>query len=156
MPFFVERDGYIVSPYFDYLSFFFDRGWMRPGRDIVSLMIKLADTELGAVGSRAVRKGLTARDRVVLREASELCIEILGRLGVQRREVFFGSLNAGHPGGTLPWTGEEREALHSDRLPDNLYVADASLLPRSLGKPPILTIMALALRVARTCRERIA
>jgi hypothetical protein len=155
MPFFVERDGYMVSPYFDYLSFFFDRRWRLPGRDIVSLMIKLADTESGAVDARGVRKGLTERDRVRLDEAGDLCVEILGRLGVQRRDVFLGSLNAGHPGGTLPLTGEEREPLHADRLPGNLYVADASLLPRSLGRPPMLTIMALALRVARECRERL-
>ena len=37
--------------------------------------------------------------------------------------------------------------------PGNLYVADASLLPRSLGNPPILTIMALATRVAKACNE---
>jgi choline dehydrogenase-like flavoprotein len=156
MPFFVEQDGSIISPYFDYLSFFFDRRWMRPGGDIVSLMIKLADTELGAVYGRGIRKRLTPRDVTRLSEASGLCTKILEQIGVRRRDVFLGSLNAGHPGGTLPLRGDEREALHADRLPSNLYVADASLLPRSLGKPPILTIMALALRVARTCRERIA
>jgi choline dehydrogenase-like flavoprotein len=154
MPFYIERDGYIVSPYFDYLSFFFDRRWMRPGGDIVSLMIKLADTELGVVDAGGVHKGLTAGDRLRLREAGGLCTEILGRLGVQPRDVFLWSLNAGHPGGTLPLTGDERDALHADRLPANLYVADSSLLPRSLGRPPMLTIMALARRVGRMCRER--
>jgi choline dehydrogenase-like flavoprotein len=39
--------------------------------------------------------------------------------------------------------------MHSSKLPDNLYVADASLFPESLGNPPILTIMAMAKRVAR-------
>jgi choline dehydrogenase-like flavoprotein len=43
--------------------------------------------------------------------------------------------------------------FHDDRLPDNVYVADASLLPRSLGGPPILTIIALAKRVASLCRS---
>jgi choline dehydrogenase-like flavoprotein len=154
MPFYVERGGYLVSPYFDFLSFFFDRHWRHTGGDIVSLMIKLADTELGAVDGRRVRKELTSRDRARLREATGLCIEVLARLGVPRGDVFFGSLNAGHPGGTLPLTGGEREALRDDRLPDGLYVADASLLPRSLGKPPSLTIMALALRVARAAKAR--
>jgi choline dehydrogenase-like flavoprotein len=153
MPFFVERPGYIVSPYFDYLSFFFDRRWMRPGGDIVSLMIKLVDSELGAVGARGVRKTLTPEDHARLHEAVEVCIGVLEHFGVPRRDVFFGSLNAGHPGGTVPLTGDERESLHADRLPPNLYVADASLLPHSLGKPPILTIMALARRVARLGRE---
>ncbi len=35
MPFFVEGDGYIISPYFDYLSFFFNRAWRHPRHDIV-------------------------------------------------------------------------------------------------------------------------
>jgi choline dehydrogenase-like flavoprotein len=41
--------------------------------------------------------------------------------------------------------------VHDDRLPENLFVADATLFPRSLGNPPILTIIALAKRVARIC-----
>jgi len=40
-------------------------------------------------------------------------------------------------------------------LPANVYVADASLLPHSLGKPPMLTIIALARRVAAASRARI-
>ena len=75
-------------------------------------------------------------------------------LELRRDELFRGTLNAGHPGGTLPLTGDEQEPLHADRLPANLYVADASLLPRSLGRPPMMTIMALARRVAGLCSER--
>ncbi|HEY5529238.1 MAG TPA: GMC family oxidoreductase N-terminal domain-containing protein, partial [Thermoleophilia bacterium] len=154
MPFVVSRDEYIISPYFDYLSFFFNRAWLRPRQNIAALMIKLADTESGTVDARSVRKGLTAKDNRVLTEAVELCTEILEKVGMRRQQMFRGTLNAGHPGGTLPLTGEERELLHADRLPENLYVADASLLPRSLGRPPMLTIMALAWRVAALCRER--
>jgi choline dehydrogenase-like flavoprotein len=156
MPFVVDRGAYIVSPYFDYLSFFFNSAWLSPGREILSLMIKLADSEVGTVDTRGVRKGLTRRDRDRLGEAVEVCMEVLARLGVPRDAVFLGTLNGGHPGGALPLTGDEAETLHADRLPGNLYVADASLLPRSLGKPPILTIMALAQRVAAVCRERLA
>jgi hypothetical protein len=58
----------------------------------------------------------------------------------------------GHPGGMLPLTEKEASSFHSERLPDNLYVADASLLPRSLGNPPILTIMALAKRIGKICQ----
>jgi choline dehydrogenase-like flavoprotein len=156
MPFVVSRDEYIISPYFDYLSFFFNRAWLRPRQDIVTLMIKLADTEAGSVDGNRVRKRLTERDHKVLAEATELCTEILKSVGIRRDEVFMGTLNAGHPGGTVPLSGEEREPLHADRLPENLYVADASLLPRSLGRPPMMTIMALAGRVAAVCRERFA
>lgn len=154
MPFYVEGEGYIVSPYFDHLSFFFNRKW-RPGRhDLVGLMIKLADTESGSVGPRRVTKRLSERDRQRLETATETCLDILAAFGIGRSRAFLGSLNAGHPGGTLPLTGRERHPLHPDRLPENLYVADATLLPRSLGKPPILTIMALARRIGKTCVER--
>jgi choline dehydrogenase-like flavoprotein len=163
MPFVVEREGYIISPYFDFLSFFFDRRWLRPGADIIALMIKLADSEVGvAEPGRAgllrpkVRKALTLRDRHRLREAIEVCTQALAAAGVPRADVFLGAYNAGHPGGMLPLTGSENQALHADHLPANLYVADATLLPSSLGKPPILTVMALATRTARLCAERLA
>ena len=39
--------------------------------------------------------------------------------------------------------------LHSPLLPDNVYVADATILPQALGLPPMLTIMALAKRIAK-------
>jgi choline dehydrogenase-like flavoprotein len=155
MPFFVEGDGYIISPYFDYLSFCFERSWKRPRHDIVSLMIKLADNEAGSVDGRGrVTKSLSAGDKRRLETATGACMEILARFGARRDSVFLGALNAGHPGGMLPLTGTEREPLHSDGLPANVYVADASLLPQSLGKPPILTIMAVAKRVAGLCAER--
>jgi hypothetical protein len=77
-------------------------------------------------------------------------------MGVPRADTFLGTLNAGHPGGCLPLTPAEAEPLHDARLPENLYVADASLLPRSMGNPPILTIMALAQRVARVAAARFA
>lgn len=47
------------------------------------------------------------------------------------------------------------QTLHHSSLPDNLYLADASLLPRSMGNPPILTIMALAKKVARKAAQTV-
>ena len=55
---------------------------------------------------------------------------------------------AGHPGGMLPLTAAEKNSLHNPALPDNLYVADATILPEAMGNPPILTIMALAKKMA--------
>ena len=51
-------------------------------------------------------------------------------------------------GGMLPLTAAESQTLRHASLPDNLYIADASILPRSLGNPPMLTIMALAKKIA--------
>jgi choline dehydrogenase-like flavoprotein len=75
------------------------------------------------------------------------------RFGADPATVILGTINAGHPGGTLPLSAATANTLHDRRLPHNVYVADASLLPRSLGGPPILTIIALAKRVASLCRS---
>ena len=158
MPFVVQRPGYIISPYFDYLSFLFNRRWRRPADGVLALMIKLADSEKGRVPARGARlhKRLTAEDSRRLVEAEELCRGILVRFGVEPAEIFLGTLNAGHPGGMLPLTSADAAGLHPARLPANLYVADATLLPRSLGNPPILTILALARRVARAAMAALA
>jgi choline dehydrogenase-like flavoprotein len=55
----------------------------------------------------------------------------------------------------LPLTERESVSFHHPALPENVFVADASLFPQSLGKPPILTIIAMAKRVGRICRERL-
>ena len=49
MPFVSHREKYIISPYIDWLSFFFNRSWRKPMDGIASLMIKLADVEQGDV-----------------------------------------------------------------------------------------------------------
>ncbi len=149
MPFASQQDGYILSPYFDYLSFFFRRAWHYPIGNIVSLMVKLADADQGAVTRKRVAKPLTVDDRAALHKATETCIEVLGRAGIDRSRTFLGVMNAGHPGCSLPLTLAEAHTMHSPRLPDNVYVADATILPKSLGNPPILTIVALAKRVSK-------
>jgi choline dehydrogenase-like flavoprotein len=154
MPFVVEKDGYIISPYFDFLSFFFNRRWSYPPGDIMSLMIKLADRPEGSISSRGVQKTLFSEDRARLDEGVALCRDILYRLGIPKEKTFLGTINAGHPGGMLPLTERSGASFHPPALPENLYVADASLFPRSLGKPPILTIAAMAKRVARICRDK--
>jgi hypothetical protein len=155
MPFVIQRPGYIISPYFDYLSFLFDRRWRRPADKILALMIKLADSEQGRVPARgrSLDKTLTPADRARLAEAEALCRRMLAEFGVEAKSVFLGTLNAGHPGGMLPLTAADAGTLHPERLPANVYVADATLFPRSLGNPPILTILALARRVARVAME---
>ncbi len=153
MPFFVQRERFMLSPYFDYLSFFFNRDWRLPAKDTLSLMIKLADSTVGNVSRKGIDKVLSGEDRENLREAVELCTDILGRLGVDEDDIFLGTVNAGHPGGMLPLTEPEADTFHHSRLPENVYIADATLFPNSLGSPPILTIMAMAKRVSKLCSQ---
>lgn len=149
MPFVSHRERYIISPYMDWLSFFFNKAWRKPMDGMASFMIKLADTELGDVHDGHMQKTLTTADHDYLKRGVDDCREILLRMGAKAQDIFLGTLNAGHPGGMLPLTAAEAETLHSPLLPDNLYVADATILPQALGLPPMLTIMALAKRIAR-------
>ena len=148
MPFISQQEGYILSPYMDYLSFFFNRDWRMPMRDLASIMIKLADEERGSTDGRKTDKTMSAVDQARMKVAVEQSREIMERLGVPREQQFLGTLNAGHPGGMLPLTAAEKDTLHSPLLPGNLYVADATILPEAMGNPPILTIMALAKKIA--------
>lgn len=155
MPFYSCCDGYMLSPYMDYLSFFFNKDWRYPMKDLISVMIKMSDDSHGYMDGGRIRKPLTLDDEARLKEGTAVCLEILSRMGVRREDAFLGTLNAGHPGGTLPLTPKTAETMHDKRLPENLYVADASILPHSAGMPPILTIMAMSLRVARIIEERL-
>jgi hypothetical protein len=56
MPFVVQRDGFTISPYFDYLSFLFNPAWRYPAGDILPLMIKLADYSEGTIRVVAMAK----------------------------------------------------------------------------------------------------
>ncbi len=148
MPFLSRHDGYILSPYIDYFSFFFDKKWRVPSSDLACIMIKLADEEKGYLEGEKVHKVLSEKDKEKFDEAIELCHEILTRMGIPRENHLVGLTAAGHPAGMLPLTENEKDTLHSPLLPDNLYVADATLLPKTMGFPPMLTIMALALKIS--------
>lgn len=152
MPFVAQQDHFMLSPYFDYLSFFFNKNWRKPARNLLSLMIKLADSNSGKISGNKVDKVLTDPDKKHLQQAVDLCSDIIGKLGIKKQDLFLGTLNAGHPGGMLPLTENEAATFHHPALPENLYVADATLLPKSVGNPPILTIIALAKRVSKLIR----
>jgi choline dehydrogenase-like flavoprotein len=154
MPFIVQQEHYMISPYFDPLSFFFHKDWKNPANDIVSMMIKLADTNVGSSSVKGIEKKLTPVDQERFQEAIEISKQILQKAGVHKNDIFLGIVNAGHPGGMLPLSAKDADTMHSEALPENLYVADATLFPQSLGNPPILTIMAIAKHIARLCIER--
>jgi choline dehydrogenase-like flavoprotein len=154
MPFVVQKEHYILSPYFDYLSFYFNREWKDKAKNIIGIMIKLADSNTGGVTASGIYKKLTDIDNERLEDGVNLCKEIFIRLGINKNSIFLGTINAGHPGGMLPLTENEAFTFHNPVLPENLYVADATLFPHSLGNPPILTIIAMAKRIGKLCAEK--
>lgn len=94
-------------------------------------MIKLADSSVGSIDSRSVKKTLTGIDKERLNEGVDICKEIVERCGIRKDGIFLGTINAGHPGGMLPLTRQEARTFHNPRLPENLYVADSTLFPHS-------------------------
>jgi len=89
------------------------------------------------------------------REAEELGIEIFRRFGIGREELRLRDEDSGQSGGALPLAPGEAGSLHPAALPENLYLADATLLPAALGGPHLLTILALARAVARAASVRL-
>jgi choline dehydrogenase-like flavoprotein len=150
MVWYIKEDNYILSPYFDLLSYWFHKPWKNvPADDRVGMMIKLADTEQGTVSADgSVTKELTAQDLENLKKAKIKAQQILEVSGVGGPFVD-GMINGGHLGGTVPLTKDDVESMHPSWLPKDLWVADLSLMPRSQGLPAMLTTAALSLRVAR-------
>lgn len=150
MVWFAKKEHYILSPYFDLLSYWFHKPWKSvPTEDRVGMMIKLADTEVGTVNADGtVTKSLTDLDKKRLEEAKIEAKGIMEASGVTGPFVD-GMVHGGHLGGTVPLTREDVETMHPSWLPKDLWVADLSLMPRSQGLPTMLTAAALALRVAK-------
>lgn len=150
MAWFIKKDKYILSPYFDLLSYWFHKPWKQvPVQDRVGMMIKLADTEQGSVAADGeVKKTLTQADYEQLDVAKAEAKQIMEASGVTGPFVD-GMIHGGHLGGTVPLTKGDVETMHPPWLPKDLWVADLSLMPRSQGMPEMLTTQALALRVAK-------
>lgn len=82
MPFISQQEGYILSPYMDYLSFFFHKDWRHPMQGIASIMIKLADEEHGYVEGHRIIMPMTATDHARLEWAVPQSREILVKMGI--------------------------------------------------------------------------
>jgi hypothetical protein len=154
MSWFIKEDNYILSPYFDLLSYWFHRQWKEVSADDkVGMMIKLADVEQGSVDvNGTITKALTDLDRKRLENAKVNAIEI-----IEASEVtgpFVGDMiHGGHLGGTVPLTSNDVKTMHPSWLPEKLWLADLSLMSRSQGLPAMLTTSALSLRVSKQIIE---
>jgi choline dehydrogenase-like flavoprotein len=155
MVWFIKQEHNIISPYFDLLSYWFHKPWHDvPKEDRVGVMIKLADTEQGSVhADGTITKSITDIDRQRLETAKEKVLQIMEATEVNGPFVD-GMMHGGHLGGTVPLEKEDIPSMHPSWLPDDLWVADLSLLPRSQGLPTMLTAAALALRVVKRIDEQ--
>ncbi|BAM70015.1 putative oxidoreductase [Methanothermobacter sp. CaT2] len=138
----IELDGVILSPHFSTLLF--------PGEDrrnVLSMMVKIADERSGRVEAERIIKHHTVRDISLLSGGAAIAGSILSRAGVGAGTLRSTGPRGAHPGGTASVGEVVDENLETSI--EGLFVADASVLPEAPGAPPILTIMALARRLAR-------
>ncbi|MGZ7209084.1 MAG: GMC family oxidoreductase N-terminal domain-containing protein [Methanobacterium sp.] len=149
MVWYTKHKDYILSPYLDILSHFFHKPWRNVSiDDRVGIMVKLADIEEGAVFKDGkVQKSIKKEDHLRLDEAIGAAKKIMESAGVSGPYIN-GVHNGGHLGGTVPLNREDVSSMKPSWLPEDLWVADLSLAPRSQGLPTILLTAALALKVS--------
>lgn len=116
-------------------------------KDILSIMVKTPDESKGYIDDDGeVVKINTIKDIRYLAEGATTAGFILEKAGVDPKTIGSTIYRGAHPGGTAPIGKIVNSNLETEI--DGLYVCDASVLPISPGKPPILTILALAKRLA--------
>jgi choline dehydrogenase-like flavoprotein len=120
--------------------------WRRWSRTL-GVMIKVTDEISGEVAADGrISKGLTDADRQRLTAAEGVAGRILRRAGCDPDSLLTTPLRGTHPSGTIRIGEMLSPQLETEVA--GLYVCDASVFPRALGRPTVLTIISLAKRLA--------
>jgi len=121
--------------------------WPR-WRHLLGVMIKLKDRLSGGLlPDGRLSKPLHPEDRERLQEAERAARRILIEAGADPRSIFSSPLRGTHPSATVRIGDLVGTDLQTE-IP-GLYVCDASVFPEALGRPTVLTIIALGKRLAR-------
>ena len=151
-----EFGPYFLSPHYSMqlLPLMEQKGIKANDNDVVGLMLKFADTCIGTIDNDGnIEKTLTKVDVDLIKEGYEKAIKILLKMGVPMESIVATSLKGAHPGGTVA-VGEVLDNNFESEI-RGLYVADASVIPEAPGRPPILTIVAIAKKVAKIVNQNI-
>ncbi|MHA1966400.1 MAG: GMC family oxidoreductase N-terminal domain-containing protein [Candidatus Hodarchaeales archaeon] len=118
---------------------------------LMGIMTKIQDEKDGNLSygrlGISISKNLTERDLKKLDYGESIARDILIEAGSQSNKIFSTHIRGAHPGGTCS-IGEVIDSDLQTQI-SNLYICDASILPRSLGTPLVLVLMAFAKRLAR-------
>lgn len=121
--------------------------WPRWGHTL-GVMIKVRDEVSGGIDARGrVSKGLSRTDALRLERAEEVARRILVAAGCRPDSLIRTPLRGTHPSATARIGDVVDTELGTGVR--GLYVCDASVFPEALGRPTVLTILALARRLAR-------
>ncbi len=141
--------NFVLSPHFSTFTFEDD----VESKDILSIMVKTADDAKGYVSDDGdVVKINTINDIKLLAEGVATAGFILEKAGVDPSTISSTVYRGAHPGGTAP-IGKIVDSNQETEV-KGLFVSDASVLPISPGKPPILTILALSKRLSDYLKKK--
>ncbi|MDD4364052.1 MAG: GMC oxidoreductase, partial [Atribacterota bacterium] len=150
---FHEKQGFILSTYINVnpmvrLIELGAKGLTLPINRLIGIMNKTSDEANGHVyPNSTISKPITEKDRQRLKKGSAIAKEILIKAGAKPDSILFSKIQGAHPGGTAVIGKIVDNNLQTEIK--NLYVCDASVLPKSPGMPPILTICTLAKKLAK-------
>jgi len=154
---FHDSEGFILSPYLNVprevrLMEAGMRGAVLPLPRTLGLMVKTTDDPAGRVHPNGeVSKPVTEADQARLDAGVERAREILVAAGADPDSIIVSKPQGAHPGGTAAIGQVVNADLQTEV--EGFHVCDASVLPETPGAPPILTIVALAKRLAATLDE---
>ena len=151
-----EFGPYFLSPHYSMqlLPLIEEKGIKARDRDVIGLMLKFADTCIGKIDDDGnVEKTLTKVDVDLIKEGYQKAVKLLLKMGVDPDSIVATPLKGAHPGGTAA-IGEVVDNNFESKI-KGLYVCDASVIPEAPGRPPILTIVAIAKKVAKIVNQNI-
>ncbi len=143
----IKQDNIILAPHYSGLLLDKLEKFKATKKDIMGLMVKIKDDNTGKVTGNSVIKYNTLNDVELLSKGSAIAGSILTRAGVDAHTLVSTPPRGAHPGGTAALGDVVDKNLETDIA--GLFVADASVFPESPGAPPVLTIIALAKRLAK-------
>ncbi|MCW7080795.1 MAG: FAD-dependent oxidoreductase [Candidatus Methanospirare jalkutatii] len=153
----IQFKNFILSPHFSrgLLTALKQKGINANPASILGIMVKIKDEENGRIlADGSVEKGISPTDAEILAEGASIAGAILVNAGVNPNSLVTTAPRGAHPGGTAKIGVSVDRNLETEA--SGLFVADASLLPKAPGAPPILTIVALAKHAAEVLMEYVS
>lgn len=145
-----EFGPYFLSPHFSnqLVSLIEEKGISARDEDALGIMVKIADEANGLLlDDGTIEKPLKGRDIELLKEGYDKSVQMLMEAGVDKSSIVSTPIRGAHPGGTAAVGRVVNKSMETEIK--GLYVADASVIKRAPGRPPILTIIAIAKNVAK-------
>jgi choline dehydrogenase-like flavoprotein len=145
-----EFGPYFLSPHYSNQleELLNEKGYPARSQDVMGIMVKIADAANGVLkDDGTIEKALTIEDIDLLREGYVKSVQVLVEAGVDKNSIVSTPIRGAHPGGTSAVGRVVNTTMETDIK--GLYVADASVIERAPGRPPILTIVAIAKCVAK-------